>query len=307
MTSVTYIVTIYNKAPYILDVLKAIRTQQGDFDRQYVLVDDGSTDGSGDIAAAEIANWPNAILIRQKNQGPSSATNRGLAEANMDYIHIVDADDILAPYATKLLLKVAKQTGCGLVYGRGSWYDKKEDIKFPEEPKDVDVRILDDTLFTVMRTGLAGSSALLLDTACFKRVGGCDPRIFVQDQSLPQRMAQVATIGVFDNLISLGPENEPGRLMKSHAQQLHDQSLTALNMLCDNPQLPHRFRKLVQKQVTGRAWKWATRRDNVTFMSAAFVRFLLARIPGVNLSDTQLYATLQEFRRNNPVRLMSEK
>jgi hypothetical protein len=305
MAGVTYLVTIYNKAPYLRSVLTAIRGQQGEFDRQYVLVDDGSTDGSGELAAAEIAGWPNASLIRQENKGPSAATNRGLAAAEMPLTHIVDADDILAPYATKLLLRATAESGCGLVYGGKAYYQDVADLTFPAEPDDLTVEVIGDALYTVLRRGLAGSSMHLLDTAAFKRVGGCDERVFVQDQSIPQRMAGVSQIGLLRNVICFGPADDPHRLMNSEAQQQHDQSLTALNTLRDNLHLPPRFRRLVQKQLTGRAWKWAARHDGATMLSPYFWLFLVARLPGAWLTDRRLEATLAAFRRGNAVRLIA--
>jgi hypothetical protein len=305
LPGVTYIVTIYNKAPYLAGVIRALARQQGGFERHYVLVDDGSTDGSGEIAQALVGDLPNARLIRQENRGPSAAVNRGLAEAAMPFTQIIDGDDVLAPYATKLLLTAALKSRCGAVYGRNDWYGTPAELRFPEEPADPAVTVLEDALYRVIRIGHAGGSTYILDTSIFKRVGGCDERVFVQDQSIPQRMALAAPIGLVDCLICMGPRDEPGRLMKYPVQQQHDQSLTALLTLRDNPGLPPRFRRLVQKQVTGRAWKHAARHDGASMLSRYFWLFLAARLPLLRLGDEALDATLAAFRRGNPIRLMA--
>ncbi len=49
MAGVSYVVTVYNKAPYLPAMLDALAGQAGDFERQFIFVDDGSTDGSLDI------------------------------------------------------------------------------------------------------------------------------------------------------------------------------------------------------------------------------------------------------------------
>ena len=304
MAGVTYIVTLYNKARYIAGVLAAIAGQAGDFARQLIVVDDGSTDGSADIAADALASWPGARLICQANRGPSVAVNRGLAEAAQPFTYIVDGDDILAPYATRLLLGAAVKSGCGLVYGRSRWYETHADIAFPDAPEDVAVGILADTLYAVIRGGLAGGSTSLVATEPFQRVGGCDERVFIQDQGIPQRMAQVAKIGRIEHLVCMGPADDPERLMKRPAQLLHDQSLTALCTLRDHPDLPPRIRRLIQKQLTGRAWRWAARHDDASIFSRDFLRFLAARLPGIRLGERTLEATLAAFRRNTNIRLM---
>jgi hypothetical protein len=305
LPGVTYIVTIYNKAPYLEGVIQALANQQGRFERQYVLVDDGSTDGSGEIAARLVGELHNARLIRQDNRGPSVAVNRGLAEATMPFTQIIDGDDVLAPYATKVLLTAALSSGCGAVYGRNAWYRSLAELRFPEEPATAAVTILPDALYHVIRIGHAGGSTYIVDTEIFRRVGGCDERVFVQDQAVPQRMAFATTIGLVDCLICMGPRDEPGRLMKQPAQLQHDQSLTALLTLEDHPDLPARFRRLVQKQMTGRAWKHVARNEGATPLSRYFWLFLAARLPGVTLGTNALEATLEAFRRGNSIRLMA--
>ena len=46
---VSFVVPVYDKAPYLPHVIEAIRNQAGDFAREYVFIDDGSTDESLDI------------------------------------------------------------------------------------------------------------------------------------------------------------------------------------------------------------------------------------------------------------------
>jgi Glycosyl transferase family 2 len=304
LPGVSYVVTIFNKAPYLEGVVRALAAQEGAFERQYILVDDGSTDGSGELAARLAAGLVNAELIRQDNRGPSVAVNRGIERASLPFTQIVDGDDILAPYASRLLLRAARQSGCDAIYGRNAYYAAAEAPRFAPEPGEVAVRVLDDPLYTIIRIGHAGGSTHILDTGALKRAGGADERVFVQDQSLPQRMAFVAKIGFIDHVVSMGPRDAPGRIMKFPVQLQHDQSLAALLTLADHPELPPRIRRLVQKQVTGRAWKYAARHEGASPLSRWFRLFLVARVPGVMLSDATLLSTLEAFQRGGAVRLM---
>jgi len=79
-------------------------------EREFILVDDGSTDGSGQAAAAFVAQRPDAarLLTLPRNQGKGAAMRRGLAVSAGDIILIQDADlewdpgdyeRLLAPYA----------------------------------------------------------------------------------------------------------------------------------------------------------------------------------------------------------------
>ena len=66
MIGVSFIITVYNKRPYLTDVLAAVRGQRGDFNREYVIVVDGSTDGSLDLMRDLTAGWENC---RSKPKG----------------------------------------------------------------------------------------------------------------------------------------------------------------------------------------------------------------------------------------------
>lgn len=101
------IVPIYNVAPYLRKCVDSLLTQDIS-DYEIILVDDGSTDGSSDIADAiqsMYASSPNNLItsspaikvIHQKNAGLSAARNSGIALAQGDYIMFVDSDDYLQP------------------------------------------------------------------------------------------------------------------------------------------------------------------------------------------------------------------
>jgi len=109
MSTVSFVVTVYNKAPFLPDVIQALIAQEGDFVPDYVFVNDGSTDASLTILHDCTASLKNVRIIDQTNAGVSRATNVGVQAATGDYIKLVDSDDLLAPFATQLLLDTLKQ------------------------------------------------------------------------------------------------------------------------------------------------------------------------------------------------------
>ena len=78
-----------------------------------VVVDDGSTDGTADIARP----IPEVRYVRQDNAGDANARNRAIAEALGDYIAFLDADDIWMPDKIESQLTLfATRPSLGLVY-----------------------------------------------------------------------------------------------------------------------------------------------------------------------------------------------
>lgn len=96
---VSVIIPIYNIEKYLEDAIKSVIDQNVDFESsiELILVDDGSTDGSRDIAQHYLRKYPNNIIfIHQKNSGVSRARNRGFSRASGKYIHFFDGDDKLS-------------------------------------------------------------------------------------------------------------------------------------------------------------------------------------------------------------------
>lgn len=87
------IIPIYNAASTLCRCLKSIQGQ--DFsDYQVLLVDDGSTDGSGTLAGAFAAGDSRFCLISAPHAGTGAARNRGFAQAEGEYVLYLDADDL---------------------------------------------------------------------------------------------------------------------------------------------------------------------------------------------------------------------
>ena len=88
------IVPIYNVELYLKKCLDSILSQTFN-DFELILVNDGSTDKSGDIAKEYKNKYNNIKLIDKENGGLSSARNAGIKKATGDYLLFIDSDDML--------------------------------------------------------------------------------------------------------------------------------------------------------------------------------------------------------------------
>lgn len=87
---ISIVIPLYNKATSIRQTLESVFAQTF-ADYEIVIVDDGSTDGSAEIVRS--IDDARIRLISQENGGVSAARNRGIAEANGEYVAFLDADD----------------------------------------------------------------------------------------------------------------------------------------------------------------------------------------------------------------------
>ena len=92
---VSIIVPVYNCKPYLEDCIQSVLAQDyGNL--ELLLIDDGSTDGSGQICD-QYAYYDKLRVIHQKNQGVSATRNTGIRLASGDLILFLDSDDTIEP------------------------------------------------------------------------------------------------------------------------------------------------------------------------------------------------------------------
>lgn len=95
---ISFVIPMYNAAPYIEKLYATICAQGLDnSDYEVVIVNDGSTDDSPQIAQRIAAAASNVVVINQPNAGQGAARNRGAAAARGTYLYYVDSDDELFP------------------------------------------------------------------------------------------------------------------------------------------------------------------------------------------------------------------
>lgn len=111
---VSIIVPVYNVEPYLERCLKSIR-DQSDPRFEVLMVNDGSSDHSGQICREMAQADPRFRLLEQENGGVSRSRNLAMGQAGGKYFQFVDGDDYLAPDATETLVHAAEATGADLV------------------------------------------------------------------------------------------------------------------------------------------------------------------------------------------------
>ena len=111
---VSIVVPIYNAEQYLRRCVDSILNQEYT-DFELLLVNDGSTDASGDICEEYGDQDPRVIVIQKENTGVSDSRNRALDRARGKYLQFLDSDDWITPDATRLFVRAAEEYGCDMV------------------------------------------------------------------------------------------------------------------------------------------------------------------------------------------------
>lgn len=114
MIKLSIIVPVYNVEKYLPKCIESI-LQQSFRDFELILVNDGSTDKSGDICKNFKEKDSRIVILQKENGGLSSARNAGLDYANGEYIAFVDSDDWIAASMYSSMVLIMEQESVDIV------------------------------------------------------------------------------------------------------------------------------------------------------------------------------------------------
>lgn len=122
MPHFSVIMPLYNKAPYVRKAVESV-VGQSFTDWELIVVDNGSTDGSGEIVAG-ITDSRIRIVRLKENIGPGGARNHGVSESTAPWICFLDADDWWeSTFLEEMVGLIARYPEAG-IYGTGYYIVK---------------------------------------------------------------------------------------------------------------------------------------------------------------------------------------
>ncbi|MBL8670634.1 MAG: glycosyltransferase [Alphaproteobacteria bacterium] len=278
---VTYIVPVYNKARHLEAVLAAIRAQVGEFRRQYVFVDDGSTDGSLDQLQRLTAGWPDTVIVTQRNGGSARATNVGIRLASLPFLKFVDADDLLTRDATAVLLSAQHRTGAVAAFGDRSFFSDPAEVDLAAKGDAApEWEVIHDPLPRALRNSLFNPTQFLAPADAVRQAGGCDERVVhSQEYSLTLRLARQGHFVHVKQRVAWLAEDASGRLSNDTGRQLQRVTRAVGFFVGDHPELPWTMRQAAYRRACGRAWKHQRRHRGAGIGSSWFWSNVLAYLP----------------------------
>lgn len=284
--TVSIVVTVYNKAPYLPPVLRSLAAQEGSFSWEYIFVNDGSTDDSVAVIQQMTTGWPNVNILNQPNMGQVAAANAGIQAATGTYVKFLDADDVLHPAATaRLWAGLQAYPKASVAYGDYQKISNNIIEKFvPLPPLGKNFIYLADPLPRLFEKYICNPSQMLVRRSALVACGGCDPHPDIadgnQEYSLSLRLAKQGGFVHVPGVITHWPDVAPGRLSEKNHRVLYMLNKTLALFLEQFPETPQFLHQYACRRAAGRAAKWSRRvHHRWRLVDPAFWRYIRSLFP----------------------------
>ena len=119
---VSIIVPVYNVEKYLHECLDSILNQTYK-EFELILINDGSSDRSGEICEEYKSRYSNIKVVHQENQGQAVARNNGVKIADAEWIMFIDSDDVIHPNLLEYLYRAVKESDSGMAVSQRVFAD----------------------------------------------------------------------------------------------------------------------------------------------------------------------------------------
>lgn len=205
MSFVSVVIPCHNYGRFLSAAIESVLAQNHP-SVDVIVVDDGSTDDSAEVAA----RYPQVVCLQQRNLGQAAAQNRGLEAARGEFVLFLDADDELTPDAVgSLARRLRESPDCAFAYGHVERVDEDGSAvtATPSRAAKRQSCVEGDPYAYMLRTNncLRGGGAVLYRTKLLRRAGGfsCGLGNYAQDLDLNLRLAREHPICCEDRVVLL--------------------------------------------------------------------------------------------------------
>jgi glycosyltransferase involved in cell wall biosynthesis len=196
---VTVLTTVYNGERYLEEAMRSVLDQEL-ADIEYIVVDDGSTDGTAEILKRIAADDPRVIILRNEiNRGIPFSANRGLTIARCEYVARLDADDVSLPGRfTKEMAVLDAHPDVALVSMNYESIDERGAL-IGRSHRDAPSEVI--AFFLNFSNAIGGHSQVMIRRSCIAAVGGYDESCpYALDYDLWTRLLAQGRIAILSDL-----------------------------------------------------------------------------------------------------------
>ncbi|MEA3377272.1 MAG: glycosyltransferase [Chloroflexota bacterium] len=256
--TVSVIIPTYNRREYVQEAIDSVLAQTYK-DYEIIVVDDGSTDGTGEALKARYGDG--IRYVWQENQGESVARNRGTDMARGEYVGFLDSDDLYLPHKLEKQVPILEESpDVGMVFA-GAWIIDEEGDRVGDKTLDngTDAESF-DTTDLYFSNFIGGPSTTLIRKGVFDRTGVFDPEIrFAEEWDLWLRIVSESRVVGLDEMLACIRRHRGGQSHYPHpdhnARRLADW-VKRLEKAFDRDDVPEALRRVVLARQYAHGFIW---------------------------------------------------
>jgi len=270
---VSVVIPIYNRVQQPIEAIESVLAQTYP-NFEIIVVDDGSTDGSGEAIQRFISQRTNSSdqiqYFSQPNQGPSIARNTGIAKARGEYIAFLDSDDVWLPEKLEWQVQALEhlKNDCGACFTDARMVNNSDmdtsSFQLYGKPYEQTIGIDRDATISLAKS-FSGFwvSTLLVRADMIRRIGRFSPDIsFAEDRDLHFRLSLVTSIAYVNKPLIRTDRNPspPGSTCRPWDKmevQFRQQQHMLEKWLRMDPALPPDVRRIVVRGLRAQHSQWA--------------------------------------------------
>ena len=257
MSTVTYLILLHNNEkdlPQLVDSLKHI---EGSFRKEYIIVDDASTDNTKSLAQELFARLPRVtILSNDTYSGPAFSINHAINLIQGEYVHFVFGGHILEPFSTTKLINACVSLGTELSFGLHGTIDELHN-KYKNVSETGDTILIEAAIKAVLANKIQdiraiGYSGTLMTSRLLTKIAGADVSIFLHNISLALRAGKYSKFASVKE--TLYYRSESSTKLYDNKFEGYDNLQAISNFIEAHPEIAEHYKPEIYKALWSILW-----------------------------------------------------
>ncbi len=292
-TSITYIILLRTQENNVPKLAANLNTITGKFRKEYIIVDDCSTDNTLAAAQEAFGHFPRAtILCNTEYRGTAYSVNLALKLSHGDYVHFIDGDEIVTPNSTEELLNACDTMGCEVAYGLHGTLDGS-DNKFVSPYETGEVLSIESPIKAVLDNRIRdirkiGYSASLISMNLLEKINGADDDLFLHNLSLGLRCGKYSKFAAVKKTLCYSLASSAERYDKKF--ETYNNLLAIEHFMEDHKEIAEQYKPEIYKALWTALWNLGKQ-----YKVQSLPRYLLSRYVKRNLDSAMLLALYRDY------------
>lgn len=232
MLRCSYIILIHNNQDNIIKLVESLKKVEGNFLKEFIFIDDGSSDNSLDILKKNVRDMSRTTIISQEMQGPTISINKAFSLVTGEYIQFVEGNEILHPHSTATLMDSCLKFGTDVAVGLVSKNELSSN-KINNYCKIISEPILGILNGQYPYLRLIGKSGSMIHTKLLEKINKADSSIYTHHMSLSLACAKYSKFAFINDYVSSHHDMETD----DHKFNSYNNLKSTYNFIIENPEI----------------------------------------------------------------------